>query len=1786
MEPATAVWQVATPVGGRRFNLEMPRVYLLAVVYLALAMMGPAPAAHADQLGGPAANGAGSTPLGQIPGLSGHALVAQADGYAATLDQRHAVDPGVGTRRYAAWAADRAESNGEWGEALIRRERAVVAGALTHSPSWTALARTLVRTFDRHDGDPNRLDEAVNAAVLGYQTAEIGLDRAEALFALGAALARQDQGERAVRAFEAGFERHPAGADAAPFAAEYEALTQLERVGLEVEDAGRFASACLVYERALSDRRGLVLDDYVRIQPAADVALSVRGNRLCLDGLDYGAEYSVTIRAGLPGAGYGRTAGAETVAITTSDRQAMLAFSSNAYVLPAVGGTGLPVTTVNLERVQIQVYRINDRNLIQALNNNTLESALNDYGANYIADTTGELVWTGTLDVDGARNAEVVTPFPLSDVLDAAKPGIYAVTGDAESLSRSAWQSKPTQWVLRSDLGLSTLTAADGLHVSVRSLASAEYVGGVELVLLARNNQVLARVKSDETGYARFPAPLLRGVGGNTPVALQAFDASDDFNYLDLTRPSLDLSDRGIDGRAPVEGLDAFVYTERGVYRPGETVQLVALLRDNKGIAVADQPLTLVVSRPDGLEDRRVTLEPDALGGVHVPLAFAKTARTGTWTAQVFVDPKGDPVGARDFRIEDFVPETIRLTLDSAQPVLRSADPVEIRVDGQYLYGAPAADRPVELDVIVDRLNTPFPAYRDYQFGLAQAAFQARRLSEAAGRTGGDGTTRIQLILPPLPDVSVPLRLRVDGALFEPSGRPTRRSLDLPLLVDPLYIGIKPRFEGDRVADDTPAVFELVALTAQGEAAELDALRFDLYRENWRYRWFRRNGEWDSQRTVRDELVRRGSLTLDGGTAEFRDTLDWGRYRLEVYDPATGVASSVRFTSGWGGAVAAAMAPDELALSLDASAYSPGQSARIAIEAPFSGRGEVIVANERVVARHPFRLDGRSGTVEVPVTEAWDAGTYALVTVVRPTDGGQGPRRAIDAIWLPRDRSEQTLTLALDVPARIEPRQRVTIPLTVGGQDGEAVHVTLAAVDEGILQLTSYRDPDPLGHYSGKRRLGVEMLDLYGKLIEPARGKPGRIRTGGGAGAHRGGLPATSIRTVALFQGPLPVADGQVSVPLDIPDFNGRLRVMAVAYGRRTLGAQSAPMIVRDPVVNQVALPRFLAPGDTSRVNLRLDNLDGPGGRYRLEMTATGAVAIDEPERVIDLDQGDGGSIQWSLRATEVGVAGLTLVVTDPQGERLRRMFDLSVRPAQPMATRRQSKTLAPGEAQTLSERLATGLRPETVSVSAAYSRLPSFDIVGLLEALDRFPYGCLEQTTSRALPLLYLDTLAQLADVELAGEAVRRERVRSGITRILDMQRRDGAFALWDSTGPAQPWLTAYATDFLTRARDHGFDVPSGRLAKAGTWLSDYIARTGYGADNLPALAYAHYSVARLRADNLSALRYLADNFLKRLPTRMSAAQIGAALANFGDSERANRAFAMAEVIDRGDNLGWYEYGTDLRDAAAVVALSAEAGRMASALDALPVLARRYEARRYTSTQEKLWLLLATLNVVGEGGSFDLELAGTRVTGARQPLTRRFDSADLADTMLVRNIGSVPVQQRLTVVGVPSEPLPAASRGFFVARTYYTLDGAPAGGDLAPARGGAADAPWTVEQGERLVAVIDGQADTGLAHQALVVDLLPAGFEVENTRLSGQSGTGALDWLPALTPTTHVEIRDDRYVAAFDLARGQRDFTLAYLVRAVTPGEYAHPPLLAEDMYAPEYRARTSLDRVRVTAP
>lgn len=1481
----------------------------------------------------------------------------------------------------------------------------------------------------------------------------------------------------------------------------------------------------------------------------------------------------------------GATLAAEyTARLETRDLQPTVGFASRGSVLPTRLAEGLPVIALNVDKVDVDFFRVKPESLPAFLTQWGRNSSLQSYEAKDLL-SMADLVYGGRFDLNPARNTRETLILPTSGIKALQQPGVYmAVMKPSGSYNYST----PATLFTLSDIGLSVHRYQKRLDVFTQALEGGKVLADVELELLDGKGKRLAQGKTDKAGHAQ----LALAPKAEVLLARQG----DQTSLLRLNTAALDLAEFDIGGPT-AHPLQFFVFGPRDLYRPGETVLLNALLRDRDGKPVTPQPVTVEVRRPDEQVSRKFVWSPDASGFYQYPLQLAGEAPTGRW--QLVFDLGDGKPQLYEFLVEDFLPERMALELKGSDTPLSPDQTADIEVTGRYLYGAPAAGNRLSGQVYVRPLREAVSSLPGYQFGSVTESelTQDLELDESVLDADGKQTLHLQS---QWSQAKSPLQLIVQASLQESGGRPITRRLVQPVWPAERVPGVRGLFEGTETDGDGPVEFELLVADKDGHKLAAENLKVRLVRERRDYYWnYSDSDGWSYHYNEKFLNLNEETVNLKvGETAKVSFPVEWGPYRVEVEDPSTGLVSSLRFWAGYraqDNAEGGAVRPDQVKLALDKAAYAEGETARVTVTPPAPGIGYLLVeGSDGPLWWEEIEVPAEGKTFDVKLDPSWARhDLYISALVIRPGERKTNvtPKRAVGVLHLPLDRSQRKLSLTLDAPEKMRPKQPLTVKFKVKNADGsipESAHVLLAAVDAGVLNITDYPTPDPYASLFGRKAYGADQLDIYGQLIEAGQGRLASLAFGGDAALAKGGKrPATSVNIVALQSAPVTLNEhGEGEVSVNIPDFNGELRLMAQAWTDDRYGMAQAKTVVAAPLVAELAAPRFLAGGDQTRLALDLSNLTDIPQTLKVQLEAEGQLSLlGNAQQSVTLSPGQRSTLQIPVKAQGgygSGVVKVTVNGLNLPGETLTpfsREWTLGVRPAYP-AMLKHYRAVLKDQPWTLPEGELQAFEPEGREALLSLSSRPPLNLGEQIRALKAYPYGCSEQTTSGLYPALYADA-ALLKRLGLEGEpdAERTRKIELGIERLLGMQRYNGSFGLWGADGQEEYWLTAYITDFLLRARDQGYAVPRQALQQASQRLMRYVQERNLieadYSDNLnhtrfAVQAYAALVLARSQQAPLGALRSIFERRSDAL-SGLPLVQLSIALQKMGDQPRADQALVAGLAVTRKGDQWLGDYGSPLRDQALILALLEENDLMTAQREQrLFELSDQLAASAWLSTQERNSLFLAGRDLLSKpevDWSAQLNSGGQiRELNNRQSGVK-LDGPLLGTPLSVRNEGLDTVYQQLTISGYPQQAPVAGGENMSIRREYLGMNGEPL--DLN-----------ALKSGDLVLVHIAVTAKQSVP-DALVVDLLPAGLELENQNL-GQSAaslenasTEVKQWREAMQNANveHQEYRDDRYVAALKL-EGSGTAHLLYLARAVTPGTYRVPPPQVESMYRPNWQA------------
>jgi hypothetical protein len=1495
---------------------------------------------------------------------------------------------------------------------------------------------------------------------------------------------------------------------------------------------------------------------FVTIKPAVKLHVSTQGNELLFTGpFAPGAKYDVVVGKGLPAVDNAVLDADYATTVAFPDLNPRLDFQSEGMFLSSSGYRSVAIESVNVDKAVLAIDRVYRNNIFYFLANDywypyhryagdededdddaDADAGAGDAHVSAISHTMGDPIARKKLTLRAPHNRKVVTTVSLEPYVSKREPGLYRVV-----LSR-AGSENATRWILITDLGIVAKRGNDRLTVWVSSFKDLGAVADAAVTLVSDQNQVLGTGHTDERGLCTIKLPKKK------QPFLITVQRGGDFSFLLFGKTEIDLSPFDVAGDRPgPSGYSAFVYGERDIYRPGETLQAMAVVRDR---ALAAPPeLPLVAKHFDGNDEResfRVTMGE---GGI-APFTLKLPAYARTGHHRIDVIAGKDVIGSYFFQVEEFVPDRIKVEI---KPKTKDAAPGEdlvVGVTGAYLFGPPAAN--LAADTRVRLVPSPFEpdGFGDFSFTNGDRKFDPREIANDSGTLDAKGMHELTVAIPPHLQVPSSLEAIITTRVQEQGGRGVSAVARVPVHPWKRYVGVK-RDGAAYPKPGTPVTFEWLSLSWDGKPMAGSALRAELFEDQW-HTVLRKtsNGGYDYESTRDAVLLSTKAIPAGAPRGTFTFIANGYRtYRVVVTDPESGASAATDFCAGgWGYSPWAMKNPGRLQLDLDKSEYAPGETATLQVRAPFSGKLLVTVERDEVTYTSIETLAGNTAAVRVPLAAELRPNAFITATLVRaakdlePGEAG----RAFGAIAVNVDREANRLRPQIKVPAEMRSQRKLPVDVLV---EPNAV-VTIAAVDEGILQLIAQKTPDPFAHFYRRLALNVTTLDIFAQLLPEVR--PNRKRNAGGSEGNDGlaqYVRADSIRRakpVAYWSGPLKAdAAGHVKMTFDIPEFNGGVRVMAVVHRGRRFGSSEAMVHVHDPLVLTATPPRFVAVGDQVSVPVTLRNDTGRAGGFAINNQHADIANGTEKTVYLPIQiPAQPGQIDLSVKATGNGETAATTLT-------------IPVRWPLPSESDEQSGSFAQSAGFTDD---AKTFMPQSVERTLVISPMPAVRFRGKLTYLLHYPYGCVEQTTSSVFPLLYFGDLAKELDPEALGNGDSASMVREGVRRLGTMQTVSGGFAMWPYGAAPWPWGSTYATHFLVEARRAGHQVEPGIYDRALTYIAgDAKAKMQSGSGDLERVVYDLYVLARAGKADVGMMDYVREHQLAQLDVS-SKAMLAAAYAAAGNPRMIDTLLANVQDVETVDRASGGNLDSTVRNRALLLLAMLDAAPNDPRIPRIVERISRDASDRWWSTQE------TSLSLIALGSFMRRQHATANYSGAVYAGSRMLGTFT-ASTAVFRNVkGTAPLRVTFNAGYVPGAAYYSlVTRGVRnIVAFKPTSDGIKVTRDLLTRDGKPLD-PAGVRQGDLLVCVTKVESTNGRLDNVVVQNLIPAGLEVENPRLAT---TESFTWISGeVSACTNTDIRDDQVLYFVELPEtGAR--TYYTLLRAVTPGVYVQPPVYAEAMY------------------
>lgn len=1514
---------------------------------------------------------------------------------------------------------------------------------------------------------------------------------------------------------------------------------------------------------------------WFRIQPPVPVRV---------EALDYGCiltgpfqpyvEYEITVLKGLPGMLSGGLAEDQTAAVSFSESGPVIEFIAGAgmYMSPKSAGN-LGIRISGLEQVELSVARIYENNILSFFREESYADYQYDFETGEPGPVSRDFSYSQTQnhgDIAFTRTIPV-NSMPVLDDHRLLNPGLERLSG-GKGVYLVKVSSPQDRWVRDarlvsfSDIGLMAKTSGDEVWVFAHAISSTRPIPGVAVTLISSNNQVMQKGLTDGRGVAVF-SRLSTTAPGFVPRLLTA-SLNQDFTFLDLseTRVSTDRWEDLNGLKTTTAGLLGFVYGDRNLYRPGDTLHLVTLVRDNNLIPVSGQPVKLRILRPDGKEGGWHTLAPGTQGQGFLNLPIPAGGMTGTWQAELFT---GDDQLLYTYRysVEEFTPDRIAVQVNPGSTTLASGEVLRTQAYAALLYGPPAAGRTWEADIQFRRKNLRFSNWPGYRFNpdFSGSGSDLIASERRGGQTDSEGKFSFECPLSGIsPDAGL-VTAQAFISVMDEGGKAVHRLAEYEVRTQNTFPGV--RCVDHWVNASAPVSLSLVNVSPNGTPVP-GQVRVQLIRYLWQnvvekdYRGYFNFVPRRQEVLVSDQMVSTGQAAVDFSLRLPAS----GEYEVRVSRPAS--AAFIRlplYAWAWGSTRSNSFQVNregQILITANRTQAEPGDKVRLLFRTPFAGKLLVTLERDRVMEYQVVETQNRAAILDITVRPEHVPNVFVSATLIKPLDDGSMPLTVAYG-YLNLKVEKQSARMKLEVVAPDQIRSGKPHRFVVKGPPN--TDLTLSVVDEGVLLMKNYHTPDPYQHFYGPRALETYTHSLYPLLFPDLKMR--RLAYGGDGyalGRRVNPFLQSSKQVIAAWSGPIRTnSAGEASLVVNIPVYAGAVRVMAGAWNQSAFGMAEKVVRIADPLVVHVNTPPALAPGDSLLMPVIVSKTTAGQAQATLALSVGKGLKIKgSATQTITLTP-NRETVTWFTLFADAPVEKTSLItLVSCGGEKIREESSLTIQPPSAYTSVGEEGSLVAG--QTVRLQPGGNWYPGTLKQTLMAGASPLAGISWHLKELIQYPHGCLEQTVSAAFPQLYLPALAEAAGLGMKAGAAPAF-VQQAITKLERMQLYHGGFAYWEGGTEVSEWGSVYALHFLTEADKAGYSVRKEMMESALKWTSGLVRNRKNGGEE----AALQENNQVVRVPSLTALYALMVLAEAGKPERAAMNYYKGRLSELSDLKRCLLASAYHYCGDLAtarslsppvfqDAPGQRESGGEFNSWVRNQALALNAlldlspGKPATQALADKLMKQMAQSPEL-NTQERAMALLAL------GKYASRQKPGPVVAEITLGETTQTYSSETQPWLRlpVQGIVSIKVLKGTLHYNLIREGYATGVRttetvsGLKVKKAWLNRSGAPV--DLARLR-----------RNELVVVRISVQAEAGRTLDNVVItDLIPPGLEIENHRISSLPD---FNLSPAASQPQHLDIRRDRLLFFTSVNGTEKHFY--YLARAMWAGTFQVPPVRAECMY------------------
>lgn len=1335
--------------------------------------------------------------------------------------------------------------------------------------------------------------------------------------------------------------------------------------------------------------------------------------------------------------------------------------------------------------------------------------------------------------------------------------------------------------VLASNLGMIVKkNSLNKLWITVNNILDTKPVKNARITAYNFQLQPIGTAETDDEGFAEITP---KGV----PFIMVA-EAEKQKAYVrvaDGEEQSVSRFDVG--GKEVQKGLKGFIYGERGVWRPGDTLHIAFILED-RGKRIPDRhPVALEMYNPRGQIHTR-TVSTQGTNGFytfHVPTQAEDP--TGLWNAYVKV---GGTAFHKSLRIETVKPNRLKMDLQLPQDIVQaSAKEIPARLSAAWLTGVTASQLKVRTEMSLSKVNTQFKNYGEYIFNNPATEFTTVKTEVFKGALDKEGKVTFLLKLPNAAHAPGMLNATLTTRIFEPGGDASIFTQSVPFSPFTSYVGINlNRPKGKFLETDKEHRFDIVTVDDKGRATDRSNLEYKIYRIDWSWWWENQEksfGTYINNSSITP--VASGTLQTSGGKTclKFRvDYPEWGRYLVYVKDKESGHATGGTIYIDWPewrgrSNKANPSGIKMLAFSLDKDSYETGETATAIIPAAAGGRALVSLENGTTLLKREWIEVSDQGDTKYSfkITPEMAPNVYLHISLLQPhaQTVNDLPIRMYGVMPVAVTDKQTMLQPQIDMPEVLRPE--TDFKVTVSEKEGKPMTYTLAIVDDGLLDLTNFKTPDPWNEFYAREALGIRTWDMYDDVLGASAGRYPLFSTGGDETLKPADAKANRFKPVVKFIGPFYIGKGKRQThTLKLPMYVGSVRTMVIAGQDGAYGKAEKSSYVRTPLMLLSTLPRVLSTQEEISVPVNVFAMEKGVKEAIVSIQASGGgvQVIGNSRQSVTFTQPGDQLVFFQLKTgNRTGKATIQLTAQGG-GQQAKETIEIEVRNPNPAVTLRNSEWIEGGENATLAYTLQ-GATTANNRLRLEVSRIPSIDISRRFDFLYEYRHNCTEQLTSKALPLLFVSQFKAIDEKE--SEKIKAN-VQEGIRQLYARQLSNGGWVYWPGNSTADEWITSYAGMFLVLAQEKGYAVNQHVLNKwkhfqraaAQNWQKPGQNDEWLQAQSELQQAFRLYTLALAGAPEQGAM-----NRMKEQPGLSVQAKwrLAAAYALIGKMKPAGELVFNIQTTVAPYSSQNSVYGSSDRDEAMILETLLLMNREQEALKQAKVVSQNLSREEWFNTQSTAYALMAM-------GRLAEKLSGTldftwSLNGKEQPTVKSAKAVFEKELPTTPHAGKITLSNRgkgalsvdlITHMQLLNDTLPAISKNLSLDVKYTEMNGAP----LSIA---------DIRQGTDFMATVTVSNTSGTSDYSnlALTHILPSGWELYNERVNATSTA------PSTRNYTYQDVRDDRVLTYFDLKQGEsKKFTLR--LQAAYLGNFILPAIQCEAMYDTSAQARTQADRTTVS--